>query len=339
MTRLEAIRFDGRSSARQPVSITVEPDDRLRIQGSGLDQRCRLAEVQFSTRIANTPRIIRLPDGAQCETADNDAVDRLLAGLRRDRGAELLHRLESRTGIALAALLLTLALVWATIDFGIPYVAREVALALPPSVEGRLGAQGLSMLDRTLFQPSKLSIPKQQQLAALFHTVTNAYRESTAIRLEFRHSPALGANAFALPSGIIVITDDLVKLAEHDHELLAVLAHEVGHLHHRHFLRAALQKSTTALVIAGLIGDLTAVTSLPATFPTLLTEAKYSRRFELEADRFAVRFLDRQGIARAHFAAILKRLSDRADETDRGLIGYLATHPETALRIERLRSP
>ena len=77
MTSFEAVHFDGRSSARNPVRITTEGKDRLRIQGTGLDQTCRLAELRFSTRIANTRRTIRLPDGAQCDTADNEAVDRL----------------------------------------------------------------------------------------------------------------------------------------------------------------------------------------------------------------------------------------------------------------------
>lgn len=245
MTSFEASYFDGRSSARHSVRITVEAEDRLNIRGTGLDQSCKLAQLRFSSRIANTPRVIHLPNGAQCETADNEAVDRLLTSVRRDRGAQLLHRAESRAGVALAALLVTVMLVWVAIDFGIPYLAKEVAFVLPPSIEARLGAQGLSLLDGTLFQPSELSIPEKQRLAGLFRTVSKAYPEPTAIRLEFRHSPALAAHALALPAGIVVITDDLVKLAKHDQELLAVLAHEVGHLRHRHFLRAALQKSTT----------------------------------------------------------------------------------------------
>ncbi len=77
------------------------------------------------------------------------------------------------------------------------------------------------------------------------------------------------------------------------------------------------------------------MTSIPATFPTLLTEMKYSRRFELEAERYAVRFLNSGGIAREHFAAILKRLRDIAGETDEGLLSCFATHPDTAMRREQ----
>ena len=48
--------------------------------------------------------------------------------------------------------------------------------------------------------------------------------------LVFRKSDAIGANAMALPSGTIVVTDGLVTLAEDDREILGVLAHEAGHV-------------------------------------------------------------------------------------------------------------
>ncbi len=61
--------------------------------------------------------------------------------------------------------------------------------------------------------------------------------------VEFRASPIIGANAFALPGGIVIVTDQLMQLAEHDDEILAVLAHEIGHVKHRHVLRGLPQDS------------------------------------------------------------------------------------------------
>ena len=86
----------------------------------------------------------------------------------------------------------------------------------------------------------------------------------------------MGANAFALPNGTIVVTDDLVKLAEHDDELVAVLAHEIGHVVSRHALRRVLQDSGVMLLVAGITGDIVSISSLAAALPTLLIEAKYS---------------------------------------------------------------
>ncbi|MEB3735127.1 M48 family metalloprotease [Halopseudomonas pachastrellae] len=53
------------------------------------------------------------------------------------------------------------------------------------------------------------------------------YPERT-LKVHFRSAPALGANAFALPGGHLVFTDAMVELAQHDDELVAVLAHEAG---------------------------------------------------------------------------------------------------------------
>lgn len=155
------------------------------------------------------------------------------------------------------------------------------------------------------------------------------------VRLEFRASPDLGPNALALPSGIVILTDEVVALAHCDEELLAVLAHELGHIHHRHSLRSWLQSLITPVLIATVTGDLASISALAGALPTFLADMKYSRTFELEADDFAVELLDRHGIPRRHLADILGRITS-ADENDRGLGHYLSTHPATSQRIERI---
>ena len=69
------------------------------------------------------------------------------------------------------------------------------------------------------------------------------------LRLELRAGGAIGPNAFALPSGIIMVTDELVRIAEHPEEFESVLAHEAGHMVHRHSLRMLLQGSASTLLM------------------------------------------------------------------------------------------
>jgi predicted Zn-dependent protease len=155
-------------------------------------------------------------------------------------------------------------------------------------------------------------------------------------RLELRSSKRLGANAFALPSGEVVVTDQLVELAKKDDELVAVLAHEIGHLRQRHGLRRLLQDSATVLLIAAVTGDLTSIVSLASALPAILLQAKYSRDFEREADEFALDYMKRHDIPPESFGAILLRMEERrgaaADIPD-----YLSTHPATRERAERSR--
>jgi Zn-dependent protease with chaperone function len=187
-----------------------------------------------------------------------------------------------------------------------------VAHALPASVDAALGKEGLAVMDRLFFSPSELNEPRQRELHAIFSDIAEASTDDHEFKLIFRKSPRIGANAFALPSGIVVVTDELVTLARNDNEIIAVLAHEIGHVVHRHALRRLLQDSTVVLVIAAVTGDIASITSLAATIPVVLVEAKYSRDFEREADDYSLQYLRTNDISPRHFADILQRMEQSA---------------------------
>jgi Zn-dependent protease with chaperone function len=332
MSTLQAVYYDGKTSDKHAVQIELAAAGQLIIRGLKSELYYRLAEVHIAPRVGNTPRSIYLPGDAKCETSDNDAVDVFLKRHRHGTGWAWLHTLESHLGYVALALVITALSVWGLIEYGVPLLAKHVARVLPQSVDITLGEQGLSALDRTFFAPSRLSEQRQQALRALFAKTTVKLPDGEHLQLVFRSSPRIGANAFALPSGTIVITDELVSLAQHDDELVAVLAHEIGHVVHRHALRRVLQDSTVVLIIAAVTGDLTSITSLAATIPTVLVEAKYSRNFEREADEYALQHLRAHDIAPHYFADILLRMENtRASRGD--IPDYLSTHPATEERI------
>jgi len=337
MMPLRARYYDGKTSQQREVRIWAEPPGRLRVIGEGIDFSCPIVEVRPSPRVGNTPRHLQFPDGSQCETEDNDAVDRIFAGLPSEAPGRLIHRWESRLGYVLLALLLTAAALWAAIAYGIPALAKQVASVLPPSIERALGRDALAALDRVLLEPSKLPPARQEKTRALFSHMVSDIEGAEGYRLELRSSKRLGANALALPSGEVVVTDQLVELAENDDELVAVFAHEIGHLRQRHGLRRLLQDSATVLLIAVVTGDLTSIVSLASALPAILLQAKYSRDFEREADEFALDYMKRHGVPAESFGAILLRMDKRrgaaADIPD-----YLSTHPAASERVERSRA-
>ena len=154
MMPLRARYYDGKTSQQREVRIWAEPSGRLRVIGEGIDFSCHIAEVRPSPRVGNTARHLQFPDGSQCETGDNDAVDAVFAALPSQAPGRLIHSWESRYGYALFALALTAAALWAGITYGIPALAKQVAAVLPPSTERALGRDALAALDRVLLAPS-----------------------------------------------------------------------------------------------------------------------------------------------------------------------------------------
>lgn len=326
---VSAVYYDGKSSARREVLIAGDPGSVLRITGEGVDARWALKDVRISSRVGNAARLLYFPDGSQCATTDNDGVDRLLAQLAPARWFSP-HRLERSAAYAFVALVLTAVIGWGIIAHGIPALSKEVALRLPASTERYLGDDALQALDKLLLGPSALPPERQAELRALLAGI------KPGLRLEVRAGRKLGANALALPAGTIVLTDELVNLAVDDQELVGVLAHEAGHVQHRHLLRLVLQNSAAAVFVALAVGDLSSLTSLAAALPTLLLQFKYSREFELEADDFALELLAARGIPGAKLAALLERIEAKRDAGTPGT-EYLSTHPDTRKRAERAR--
>jgi Zn-dependent protease with chaperone function len=325
--------FSGRSSPPLDIEFDIGRDHRVRLHGLTELREYPLAEVQFSVRIGRTPRILTFPDGSSCETADNEGVDEALAALDAHSLEHGVRLLESRWTYALGAAFVLVIAIWAGSEFGIPALAHQVAFALPASTDHAHGEQSLVALDKTLFRPTGLVPARQQQLQAQFRSMVDELDTGHGFRLELRGGGGLGANAFALPSGIVVMTDELVALAANDHELTAVLAHELGHVVERHSLRMLLQDSATTLLTIAVFGDGSESTPLIAVVPTALVQMKHSRAFESEADDFAYDWLDRHRIPRRHFATMLERLEKEDGEGDDGMGSWVSSHPQTAERL------
>jgi Zn-dependent protease with chaperone function len=202
------------------------------------------------------------------------------------------------------------------------------------AVAESLSTSTLAALDRDMFQPSAMPSARQQDIQSKFRSLKMPAGSTSTYRLEFRKSDEIGANAMALPSGIIVVTDGLVALAEDDREILGVLAHEAGHVEHKHGLRGILQNSLIGMVVAWVVGD---VSSIAAAAPAALLEASYSRDLEREADAFAIDVLALNDVQLRYLAAMLRRLESASSASGMSsALRYLSTHPATDERIAQL---
>lgn len=334
--------YDGRSSAQEQVRFGVDAPGRLLIEHAGgqVEILPDAASVKVSMRVANTRRTLWLADGRQLQSDENDAIDAMFAA--RAGFDRLVHLLENRWKVALASVFATfiagLLLVW----YGVPWAADQAARMVPMSWEQEAGSHTLDTLSAMGFSASGLPEARQKELRAVFGRFVSELPEARDYRLEFRNW--LGPNAFALPGGTVVFTDDIVTLFDSDDEFLAVLAHEIGHLEHRHVMRTLMRGASIAVLTAVVFGDVGSASSVIVAVPTTLVYSAYSREFEREADAYAFAALKRRGKSPLAFASAMRKLdtavrkiekTEGADDEGEGEgWSYLSSHPDTEERIE-----
>ena len=334
MNSVDALFFNGTDARAESVHLSIDAQGILIANHADKVMRYQPRQVEVSARVGNIPRLLAVPQGGQYEVKDNAWVDAWLARADVATGAALTHRLESKLFYVVLALLFTLIFSWGFFSYGLPSLSKHIVDNIPTKTDQFLAVHVLESLDKLLFKPSKLAPARQEQLRQSFAVMVSKIPASHPYQLVFRSSPKIGANAFALPSGMVVMTDELVALAENDQEIYAILAHEMGHVHYRHGLRTVLQSSAVLVIISLVVGDIGTSAGLLATLPTLLLESKYSRNFETEADHFAFEYMQAQAIDTQHFANIMRRLTADS-EAEESEFQYIASHPQT---VERIRA-
>lgn len=335
-----ALYYDGRSALSRPVRVRVgRAADGLELQVQEGERTERIPLVGSATagRVGQARHLLPLPDGGTLEILDGPAFAAALAAAGHEDGERLVRWLERSWLVAVTALFVLLLGSAAFLAWGLPALASRALAVIPREVDQRIGTQALNVLDRSVFKLSTLPTYRQAQLREVFAEVTAAAGpEGRQYRLEFRQGGRMAANAFALPSGIVVMTDELVALAHNDEELRGVLAHETGHLVHRHAMRQLLQSSVGALLMVSILGDVSAASTLIAGAPGVLLNAAYSRDFEREADAFAVQWMRQHGVPPERLAELLTRVSGQDGASENGL---LASHPGLAERVRLAGAP
>jgi len=332
---MQATYFDGRSAHAFNVEVTLD-SGYVSVVGDGIDRRDPLGAVEITDALGGTLRRLRFTDGASCEVADNDTFAALLA--QNGLSSSQVSRWERGWRPALLALSMVLVFAVVGYRYGLPFLAQRAADNLPESALNSISYQIQRVLDRTTFAPTKLSGTRLARVLNAFDALLLPGSSKLRLRLEFRDAEELGANAMALPSGAVFVTDQLVKLTDDDRILMAVLAHEAGHVQLRHGLRQIIQSTVIGVLITWYIGD---VSALGAAAPTALLQAKYSRDLEREADRFAVQALRLNGLSPALLAEaldLIQKSHGRGGGDDAGALAYVSTHPATAERLTWLRT-
>jgi Zn-dependent protease with chaperone function len=346
---IDATFFDGNSARRHAVTLVIHKGVAA-MRGEGVSRSLRLSKLEISERLRHAPRILRFPDGAFIEADDHARLDKMLAqnGYRTPRAV----RWQNNWPLSLLALAGVLSMLVASYQWGLPLAADRLAQHLPPSIEKTMGDRGLAAMDEYL-APSTLSAVQQARLRSLFAALKPPHGDQPAYRLEFRSSP-MGPNAFALPNGVIVMTDQLLQLTKDDDAIVGVLSHELGHVQRHHSGRHLLQALGVGVVLNLWLGD---APGAIAAIPAIMLSQKHSRDFEREADQYAIDMMRANGRPLGSMATLFESMAaakagragsgageseDEGEDTDEEQQepeqDYLSSHPSDAERIARLRA-
>jgi predicted Zn-dependent protease len=191
-----------------------------------------------------------------------------------------------------------------------------------------------------------LPLVRDPAIARYLHTIGVVLAGSSpeqSIRYRFQIVNQREANAETFPGGWIYIDRGLIEMTANEHELAALIAHEIAHAAARH---GTSQLSGQLLVQApaSFLGGLSTKDGLKEQLgkrgislgarPMFL---RYGREQEIEANRMAVDILVKSQYSPYGLISILKTINESSDPARAALPGYAFNHPqkdEAATQLE-----
>lgn len=153
-------------------------------------------------------------------------------------------------------------------------------------------------------------------------------------------------NAFSLPGGFIYVNRGLLEYVQSDHELAAVLAHEIAHAAHHHLIKLGQENekinrrvTLPALLVMVLSGaparDLSNV-MMGVQLYQIARLNGFTQEAEMDADHAAILYLSRTRYNPVGMLTFMERLArDEARRPERQL-GIFRTHPPSRERAQAM---
>lgn len=320
--------FDGTSNQRHPVELELR-------QSLIISEHGRvIATWAFGSirRADGPPGFLRLscvdaPVLARLEIADPALAAHVAAACPAlDDGQGGQGQTLRVVGWSMAAI----ASIILSVIFIVPYIADVATPLIPRSFDRFLGRIAEPQI-RLIFQgPICTDALGQAALEKLVAQLQKAGGFEGAIQASVIATPI--PNAVALPGGRIFIFEALIARAKSIDEVAGVIAHELGHVHHRDQVRAMINDGGSAFLIGLLFGDIAGGGAAIVAARSLL-QAGYSREVETAADDFAQRAMLALGRSPHPLGEFLARLS--GDEKP-GATSIFDSHPLGSERQKRL---
>lgn len=327
--------YEGKAEKHIAYLEADNENTRLRVTVNGRIHEYAFSECRLSQPLGSLPDSLFFADG-NCFTAPRNVPLHTVVSTRKVSGS-FIHAVEKNkfaligavTGIACVFLLYFMLF--------IPAASSAITKIVPDEFSLYLGKYSLELIDEEHFSKSRLPAEKQREVTALFLSVIpdTLKQDKLPLKIVFRHSEG-GANAFTLSDGTIIVTDDLIKMIDHDDELAAILLHEMGHHYHRHVMRSLVESSVLAITFMWFTGDINGIEDTLVHSGGSLLALSYSRNMEKDADAFAAEEMKAQHRSLKMMISVFTKLSDSSDDDE---YSFLSTHPGWESRIKAIENP
>jgi len=220
---------------------------------------------------------------------------------------------------------------------GVPYAAEPLATAMPERYRAQIADISWSQVDRFAIQCDDAD-EATEILNNLAYRMMEASDVPNRDAIWITIADADFPNAFALPDDSIVVTDELIGMAQHPDELTGVLAHEIAHIEHNHIMKNVIRQIGAGIFFDVVFGGAGAGQAI-AIASINLAGLRYSRDDETDADGRGMDYLDAASISTGGIATMFDRF--RAYEEAAGLSDIptmLSSHPASEERAVAARA-
>lgn len=319
--------YDGRNARPHPAVVTIDAEA-LSLTADGQERRwpSQGLTVVFE---ANEARLSHSADpDARLVVARSDWTE--LGGLLATQTAKRDRSRERRLAVALTA---TAAAVAGFVFIGVPALSGPLARATPVEYERNMG-RNFDLQMRALFPRCEGEAGQEALQAMTDRLASNA---DTVFDIRIRAVQAPMINAFALPGGSIIVTDDLIRSAKSPDEVSAVVAHEIAHVEKRHVMQAVWRSLGLGLILDAVVGGGSGAGQQAVLLAGQATELSYGRSAESEADERGRELLHAEGLSSRGMAAFFDRLSKMENQELAEAAEFTATHPASGRRAREAR--
>ncbi|MFN0192116.1 MAG: M48 family metallopeptidase [Aestuariivirga sp.] len=327
----EGSLFDGRNAAELPVTVSLDGTSLL-ITGSGVRKSWPLRRVSaVAAHVPGHPLRLKRSgwDGSRLTLHDPFFVNHLLRQSPHLR--KPVHNRWTQAALWVGGVAAAITVI---AHLTLNFAPQRLAYLLPEKFRDDLGQRvEASLVEGARQCESPAGLKALEALA-------------TALRQNAEDIPDFTVrvydigimNAFAVPGGRIIMTRELLQRAARPSEVAGVLAHELGHVYHRHSEAQLVRLVGLQILISALTGTsggdgVTSAASLAAIL-------RLSRDAERQADEFANQGLNQTSIGTAGLKAFFKTVQSEEGESTgafwKRFGDMMSTHPVTQDRIDSL---